>query len=189
MNLFDVVVLLLLVFAAFRGKATGLVRQIISCVALVLGVWLSWKIGPAVGSMFVEDEKLAVLVGFIVVFVLVVVALGVAGFLVKGVFRIAGLGVLDSWLGLAISVIKFWAVASVLCYWASELPEAQKTIEEDVRPKSLLYNPMIESAEFIFPYVDFAKEYISEADISVEAIEGLIPKDSSQAVEKSVEEE
>jgi hypothetical protein len=47
-------------------------------------------------------------------------------------------------------------------------------VAEDVRPGSLLYEPLISSAETIFPYIDFAKEYVSEADLSIEGVESLV---------------
>ena len=164
MNWFDIIVALLLVWSIWRGYSTGFIRQAIAIVALGLGVWLAFAFGLQVGLTLGLDELLAAPVGFIVVFAVVVLALAILGLLTKGLFRFAGLGVFDSILGVVLSLVKTWAIMSILCSWLCSWAQLdnQQPSKSSITT-SIVFPAFIKTADFVFPYVDMVKEQLSEA--------------------------
>ncbi len=164
MNWFDIVMALLLVWAVWRGFSTGFIRQAIALVALALGVWLAFAFGPQVGLTIGLDALLAPPVGFIIVFAIVVIVMTLLGLLTKGLFRFAGLGGLDSILGVILSLVKVWAIMSILCSWLCSWAQLDNhQVGKNSVASSFVFPALIKTADFVFPFVDMAKEQLSEA--------------------------
>lgn len=169
MNWLDIIIAILLVWAAWRGFSTGVIRQIISLVALILGIWLALAMGTQVGLMLNVDVLIAPLVGFIVVFILVVFALVVFGFLAKGLFRLIGLGPFDSILGVLLSLIKTWAIMSILCFWLCSWSQLKNNeAANSIATTSKLFPVLVQTSDYIFPFVDFTKEQLSLIETQID---------------------
>lgn len=167
MNWFDIIVAVLLLWAAWRGYSTGFIRQAISLAALALGVWLAFAFGPQVGIMLGVDALLAPLVGFIVVFLVVVVVLVILGMVTKGLFRLMGLGALDSIFGVVLSLLKTWIILSLLCSWlaAWSKVDGPQAVGGAIS-SSRLYPAFVKTADYIFPMVELAKEQLAPSSVA-----------------------
>ncbi|MBP3425369.1 MAG: CvpA family protein [Rikenellaceae bacterium] len=164
MNWFDVIIAVPLIWAIWRGFSHGLVQQLLAIVALIGGVWVSWRWGESTGTALGMNEQWATVGGFVVVFAAIVIALALVGKFTRGLFNIAGLGAFDTILGILFSMAKVWLIASVTLHWLSTLPITQSVLDQKVTAESALYAPLQQTAEWVFPYIDFAKEQIYNAD-------------------------
>ena len=128
MNIVDAIVVALAAFAAYRGWRSGFIRQAFEYGGGFLGLLLGVAVGPQVASLFVKEAGVeAALIALVVVFIGLSIgqALGfVIGHRAGEHAERAKLGstdaVLGSALGVAITIISFWLLGSVLVHGPSQ---------------------------------------------------------------------
>ena len=152
MNWFDFVIAVPLVWAIWRGFNHGLVQQLLAIVALIGGVWAAWTWGGTVGEALGLDSEWSATGGFVALFVAVLLALAIIGRFTKGLFRIVGLGALDTALGVFFSMAKVWIVASVVVHWLGGWTPTH-AMSEKLSTESMLYTPLVTTADIVFPYI------------------------------------
>ena len=152
MNWFDFVIAVPLVWAIWRGFNHGLVQQLLAIVALIGGVWAAWTWGGAVGEALGLDSAWAATGGFVALFAAVLLALAIIGRFTKGLFRIVGLGALDTALGVFFSMAKVWLIASVVVHWMGGW-SLTRGMDEKLAAESMLYTPLLTTADIVFPYI------------------------------------
>ena len=116
MNTLDLIVCLVLALAVWNGWRQGFVVQICSLAGIVAGIWIAARFGAQVGGWLRLDDEVAAAGGFVTVLVVVILVVAIAGRVVRKVFRFAGLGVADTLLGIAVSVLKYLLVLSAVSY-------------------------------------------------------------------------
>ena len=105
MNTLDLIVCLVLALAVWNGWRQGFVVQICSLAGIVAGIWIAARFGAQVGGWLRLDDEVAAAGGFVSVLVVVILVVAIAGRVVRKVFHFAGLGVADTLLGIAVSVL------------------------------------------------------------------------------------
>ena len=159
MNTLDLIVCLVLALAVWNGWRQGFVVQICSLAGIVAGIWIAARFGAQVGGWLRLDDEVAAAGGFVTVLVAVILVVAIAGRVVRKVFHFAGLGVADTLLGIAVSVLKYLLVLSVL-FSAFDAP---RTIE---RSKS--YKPVWWLSESIFPFLEWVGERVPRQEEKTE---------------------
>lgn len=162
MTSFDIVCGILLLYGAWRGWSNGIIVQLSGIIGLLLGGYLAWHYSGPVGRWIGAEDTLGQVAGFLLIFVVVVILLAIAGRLLRGMFRFAGLGTFDRIGGLLLGVVK---VALLLYVLASTYESANlvrhwtsgKGIE-----KSWLYRPIKEVGELVFPYLQELRDQVLE---------------------------
>ena len=121
MNWLDVVLLFIFVIAVVGGAKNGLIKSVISLVALIIGVVLAVRFYPELGSWlqrFISNQTAARAVAFVIIFLAVMVAGAIASALVGGIASSIGLGWLNKLggavFGLAMAAIVFGGILSLL---------------------------------------------------------------------------
>ncbi|NPA38128.1 MAG: CvpA family protein [Chlorobi bacterium] len=157
MNYFDIIVGLILVFALFKGIKKGLVIELASIAALVLGVWGAVKFSGVTESYLSEhiDSGYIGLIAFFVTFILIVIGVHILAKLVDKLVSAVALGFVNRLLGGAFSVIKYAFVISVLMAVVNGIDERIDIIPESQKESSVLYKPISDFSLIVFPYLHF----------------------------------
>ena len=95
----------------------GLVREIISLVALLAGFFLAVFYYPVTAHWFVEftrNESVANLIGFLLIFLGCILVGAIAALLVNKFVKMASLEWVDRLLGALFGFLRGWAVASII---------------------------------------------------------------------------
>ena len=158
MSVLDIILALPLLWAIYSGFKTGIIVQLGGIAGLLVGVYLAFRFGRHIGNLVGVEESLAGVVGFAIIIVVVIIAMAIAGRLLSGLFRLAGLGVLDRIGGAALSLVKVALLLGVLLYGFDTLNKSEGWAEEETLEKSILYKPLTGSVKYIFPYLDFVKD-------------------------------
>ena len=108
------------------------------------------------------DDSVAGVTGFIIIFLAVLVAAGVAARLLRTVFRFAGLGALDALLGVVFSVAKVLLVLSVLFAWFDALNADYDLVGRKTIDDSHWFRPVAGISESLTPYFEELKQKITE---------------------------
>lgn len=158
MNWLDIVIAIPLLIGLWDGFRQGLIVQIIGLAALAAGVYLAFAFGPKAGLMLGLEGLTATAAGFFAVFAAVVAALFLLGRLTRGLFKIAGLGIFDTLLGMVFSTLKAALIVGVLLMWLSDLDTDKTIIKESAAKSSRLYGPVLKISQTAFPYLLSVKD-------------------------------
>jgi membrane protein required for colicin V production len=119
MTLFDWFIIVVIALSTLMAAAQGLVLEVVSLAALVLGLWLAfWNYGVLAAplSHVIHSVGIADVLAFLLIALGVMLIVGLIGRAISKVARTAGLGGLDSLLGAVFGVIRgcFLVVVAII---------------------------------------------------------------------------
>jgi len=154
MNWLDFLVLIPLIWFGFKGLKNGLIKELASIAALILGVWATIKFSDVVAGWFGNSGTMKV-IAFVLTFVAVLVIVHFAGIVVEKVIKLVIPGFVNSILGLIFGACKVLIVFSVLIYFINIVDKNEVIVKRNVKEKSLFYKHI----EIIVPE---GKEYFQK---------------------------
>lgn len=157
MNILDIIFLVPLLFALYRGFKKGIIHMAASLLALILGIVGAMKLRPLFASLldsvFTINPDYMNVIAFSVAFVSIVLVVHLAAFLVEKVIKAVALNLVNRLLGMGFGLLVTAFVISMIL-WPVNQVNAEKQI---IKPKhiegSLLYKPISAFAPAVFPYL------------------------------------
>lgn len=170
MSIIDIVLGALLLFGLIRGAMKGLFVEIASLVALVLGVYgaihFSGFAAEFLESKVDWNEKTINIVAFAITFVIIVLAISLAGKALTKLADFAALGIINKLAGGVFGVLKIGLILSVLLIVFNKLNNTLPFMEQDDLEESILYKPVKSLAPMIFPnLIKSETEEVPEEDV------------------------
>lgn len=117
MNALDIVIGIILVFGLVRGIFRGLVEEISSIIGIFGGIYGAVFYYPAAAQFlqrWISDSAYVNIIGFLVIFGVIFILVGLLGVVLKYLLNIASLGWFDRVCGAAFGSVKGILIASVL---------------------------------------------------------------------------
>jgi membrane protein required for colicin V production len=157
MNWLDAIIVVILILSLVTGFINGLVKEVASLAALILGIWGAIRFSTfTAGKLYDYFDMTGHYVGiiaFLITFGLIVVIIHFIGILADKIVNAAALGFINRILGIVFGLLKavlimsvFFVILNAIDARRSFLPK--KTIEE-----SKFYNPISDIAPAIFPII------------------------------------
>jgi membrane protein required for colicin V production len=157
MNVFDIVIAALLIFGFYRGIMKGLLVEVASLAALIIGVYgsihFSYFISDYLKDKVSWSEEYISLAAFAGTFVLIIVVIALAGKLLTKLADFASLGVLNKILGGVFGALKIGLILSVVFIFFAKMNNTIPFVQKETLEKSILYAPVKKIALFIFPSI------------------------------------
>ena len=164
MNIIDIIIVICCIPPLVKGISRGFVSQAASLLALILGVWLSFKFSVPVGEWLKEYLELPGTVIHVVSFALiltaVVLGLNLLAGMVEKVLEFVMLGWLNSLLGVVFALAKALLALGLIFLLLTTLNSTLELIPGKYFDESVLYEPVKNIADIVFPYI---KELILKA--------------------------
>ncbi len=166
MNVLDIIFLIPMVYALYRGFKKGMVHMIASLAALVLGIIGALKLRPVfaalLDSVFNVSPEHMNMIAFAVAFVSIVILVHLAAFLVEKLVKAVALNFVNRLLGMAFGLIVTVFVLSMILWPINEVNAQKQIIKPERIEGSMLYKPISAFAPAVFPYLkkEEWKEYI-----------------------------
>ncbi|MFC0603668.1 CvpA family protein [Winogradskyella pulchriflava] len=157
MSIIDIVLAALLLFGFIRGLFKGLFVEVASLVALVLGVWgaihFSYFASGFLESKVDWSEKTINIVAFAITFVVIVLAISLAGKALTKLADFAALGIINKLAGGVFGALKIGLILSILLIVFNKLNNTLPFMEQEDIEESILYEPVKSLAPMIFPNI------------------------------------
>lgn len=148
----------LLVLGLVRGYINGLVIEVSTAAAYVLGVlvalWLSTYVEPLLLRWFRWPHM--GIAAFLLVFVVIVILVHIMGNTLTDVLKQSSLNILNRVLGSVFGFIKYAFIMSVLLAVFNFFDEDGKVIPKSETDKSILYPYIDKLAPTVFPHLHFS---------------------------------
>ncbi|MTE26974.1 CvpA family protein [Winogradskyella ouciana] len=171
MSIIDIILAALLLFGFIRGLFKGLFVEIASLLALVLGIYgaihFSYFAADLLDSKVDWNEETINIVAFAITFVIIVLAISLAGKALTKLADFAALGILNKLLGGVFGALKIGLILSVLLIVFNKLNNTLPFMEEEDLEESVLYEPVKSLAPMLFPNIiksELEEEETTESD-------------------------
>lgn len=157
MNILDIIILICLVPALIVGIKKGFISQVISILSIIVGIWASSRFANIVsewlGQYITASENILRLVAFVIILVLVFIILGLLGKLLDSIIKVVLLGWVNRLLGAIFSLLKAFLILGLVMMLFTSLNDALNLVKPEVIKESLLFQPLKDLADMVFPYI------------------------------------
>ncbi|MGV6831933.1 MAG: CvpA family protein [bacterium] len=174
MTVIDIVLGALILFGLVRGFMKGLFVEVASLVALVAGVYGAIHFSNYAADFLTERVEWSTqtinITAFAITFVVIVMAISLAGKALTKLADFAALGVLNKLLGGVFGALKIALILSVVLMAFNNINKTLPFVDDETINDSVLYEPVRSLAPMIFPNVvgeDEAKESEEENTASL----------------------
>jgi len=165
MSNIDISILIIVGAGFVFGLFKGLVRELASLAAIVLGIYgaklFSSMLVPLVVDMLGVSEKVAQPLSYVVLFIAIAVALLILARTVDKVFDAVSLGGLNKFLGGVFGALKYALIISVLINVFEPLNQKFRFMSEEKQQNSVTYRPLLNLAPDLW---DEATQYRHESE-------------------------
>ncbi|WP_065218814.1 MULTISPECIES: CvpA family protein [Butyricimonas] len=153
-NYIDVIILLPLVYGAYKGFSQGLIVEMSTLFALILGVFISLRYAVNVED-FLKDfvampESYAYYIAFAVTFLLVIIVIHLLGKLLTKLIDMVSLGLFNKLFGILLGVLKSAIVVCVILFVVNAIDNRYEFISVKTKSDSLLYQPFVNFANGVY---------------------------------------
>lgn len=154
MNIFDIITIIILLFAIFNGWRKGFISQLFSLAGIVGGIVLAIAFGEEVGALFKIDPAYSKIVGFIITFFAAAVVATILAKLLTKIFSALGLGGVDTLLGILLAAFKYLLILSVLFVAVSRLNDAVGWVDKHHFEQSKCFRPVSAISSTVLDWFD-----------------------------------
>ena len=155
MSIIDIVLGALILFGLVRGLMKGLFVEVASLIALVAGVYGAIHFSKFAAEFLQTktewNEKTINIVAFAITFVIIVLAIGLAGKALTKLADFAALGILNKLAGGVFGALKIALILSVVINIFDKLNNTITFLDDDAKQESVLYAPVKGLVPMIFP--------------------------------------
>jgi membrane protein required for colicin V production len=141
-----------LAWAVFNGWRRGFLLQMMSLVAVIAALYFAAQYGSELERILAINVGVEGVVGFIIIFVGALIITAIGGYVLRAVFRFAGLGVADILLGILFSVAKLGLIVSVLFSWFASVNKNYDWVSKQTVEESRWFKPISEETDKLTPY-------------------------------------
>lgn len=167
MSVLDIVLVALILFGLVRGLMKGFFVEIASLVALIAGVYGAIHFSNYAATFIDEnsqwDEKTVNIVAFAATFLIIVLAIALAGKALTKLADFAAFGIVNKLLGAVFGALKIALILSVVLNIFDSMNRAVPFTDEESIADSELYAPVKSLVPMIFPIILEKKKELEEA--------------------------
>lgn len=159
MNYIDIILLLPLLYGAYKGFSKGLIIEIATLMGLVLGVYAAIKFSGYTEG-FLRDflditSKYLSYIALGITFLVVVLVVYLFGKMLTKLIDIMSLGLVNKLLGTVLGVAKYFIILCVFLLIVDALDDKFQFISKEAKEKSLLYDPFLTFAHQMYNTIRF----------------------------------
>jgi membrane protein required for colicin V production len=157
MNWIDLIIVVLLILSLVTGFINGLVKEVASLAALILGIWGAIKFSSFTAAKLYDwfdmSGQYVGIIAFLVTFGIIVVAIHFIGILADKLVDAVALGFLNRLLGMVFAVFKSVLILSVVFVILNAIDARHSFLPKEKIEESYLFNPISDIAPAIFPII------------------------------------
>lgn len=157
MSILDIILLICFIPALVQGLKKGFIAQVVAVISIIAGVWMSFEFATLVSGWLGEyipgSEQILKIVAFVLILAGVIVGFYLLGKIIEGMFKLVMLEWLNRLLGVIFAMMKTALIVGLLIMVFNSVNETFDLVSGEYLSKSLLYNPLKEFADSVFPYL------------------------------------
>ena len=149
MNYIDIIIILLVLLAAFKGFSRGFIKAVLYLISLITGVYIATNFSvyfeKYLTNNLPEFEDIISVISFVLVFLIVFLSLKLAAILISKLAKSFQLGLVNKLLGLLFGGAKALLILSFVLFEINHLESSfGEIIPKKQKEESFLYQPLSE---------------------------------------------
>lgn len=170
MNILDIIILIPMIFAVYKGITKGFVYQASEIAGIVIGIFLALRFSPQIATYIGEfikgDPHVIKVISFILVLILVMLLSSLLARLISQLLSLLLLGWLNKILGVIFALVKVAIIigALVSVIFSLDWGITNRLLNSQLVKDSVLLQCFQDLAQYIFPYL---KVFISNSVIKI----------------------
>jgi membrane protein required for colicin V production len=157
MNWLDATIVIILILSLVTGFINGLVKEVASLAALILGIWGAIKFSTFTAEKLYDYFDMTGhyvgVIAFLITFGIIVVIIHFIGILADKVVSAASLGFINRILGIVFGLLKSVLIMSVFFVVLNAIDARKPFLPKKTIEESKFYNPISDIAPVIFPII------------------------------------
>jgi membrane protein required for colicin V production len=157
MNWIDAVIVVILILSLVTGFTNGLVKEVASLAALILGIWGAIRFSAFTAEKLYDyfdmTGRYVGIIAFLITFGIIVVIIHFIGILADKVVTAASLGFVNRILGIVFGLLKSVLIMSVFFVILNAIDARKPFLPKEKIEQSRFYNPISDIAPAIFPII------------------------------------
>jgi membrane protein required for colicin V production len=157
MNWIDAVIVVILILSLVTGFTNGLVKEVASFAALILGIWGAIRFSAFTAEKLYDyfdmTGRYVGIIAFLITFGIIVVIIHFIGILADKVVTAASLGFVNRILGIVFGLLKSVLIMSVFFVILNAIDARKPFLPKEKIEQSRFYNPISDIAPAIFPII------------------------------------
>ena len=166
MNVLDIIIIIPLLFGAFKGFTRGLIIEIASIVGLGLGIYSGIYFSDYAANFIKQYFELAASVlqfaAFITTFIVVVMGVHLIGKTLEKAANLVALKLINKVFGAAFGMMKFAIIVSGLVVVVESIDQHFSFIPTKSKQESKLYKPLASFVPTVIPAMKNTEWYFDE---------------------------
>jgi len=158
MNFIDIVIVIILLWGAYKGFTSGLVISIATFVALLLGIYGAIKFSDYcavfLSSHFTITSQYLKIISFAVTFIIIIILVHLIARLIDKFLSAVALGFANKLLGTVFGILKYIFIISIVLVIVNNFDKKTNLISAKTKDSSLFYNPLTNMALKIYPSLE-----------------------------------
>jgi membrane protein required for colicin V production len=158
MNYIDIILGLILIFSAIGGYKNGLITELASLAALILGIWGAIHFSDITTELLIKyfDLKSDYLniISFGVTFIVIVILVHIVGNVANNMVDSGVLGITNKLGGMVFGLLRSILFLSIVLMVFDKIDNDVQILPENAKAKSRMYEPIRNIAPSIFPFID-----------------------------------
>ncbi len=157
MNWIDAAIVIILILSLVTGFINGLVKEVASLAALILGIWGAIRFSAFTAEKLYDYFDMTGhyvgIIAFLITFGIIVVIIHFIGILADKVITAASLGFVNRILGIVFGLLKSVLIMSVFFVVLNAIDARRSFLPKEKIEQSRFYNPISDIAPAIFPII------------------------------------
>jgi len=157
MNWIDIAIVVVLILSMVMGFINGLVKEVASLAALILGIWGAIKFSGFTAAKLYDyfdmTGQYVGLIAFIITFGIIVVIIHFIGIIADKVVTAVSLGFINRLLGIAFGLLKSVLIMSVFFVILNVIDAKRPFLPRERIEESIFFSPISDIAPVIFPII------------------------------------
>jgi membrane protein required for colicin V production len=155
MNVLDIILLIPLLFGAYKGFTRGLIIEVASLVGLIAGIYCGIYFSDYAADLLREHTdmqgNILEFASFVTTFIVVIFGVHMLGKVMEKMANLAALKLVNKAMGAVFGVLKIALIMSVLIVVAESIDSRFHIIPEKPKSESHVYKPAAEFISTVIP--------------------------------------
>ena len=155
MQIIDIILIVPFLWFGFKGLTNGLLKELFSTLALLLGLYVAIHFSSYVGNILAgllsSTSPYFKLSCFAITFIFALLGMKLGTWIVERFFSKVGIGWLNKLGGLIFGLLKGIFIVGAILYLLNNFDKNNTIIEQDTKKKSLLYYPISNFVTTVYP--------------------------------------
>lgn len=158
-NYIDILLLLPLLYGAYKGFSRGLIIEIATLLGLILGIYIAIKFSGYTENILRDfldiSSKYLSYIALSITFLIVVIVIYLLGKMLTRLVDVLSLGLFNKILGTVLGIAKSFIVICVILWIVDALDDKFQFIDKETKENSLFYNPFLNFAQQMYDRIRF----------------------------------